>query len=76
MIPLEAAHAEGIRLWWQLLREAGKRHVLSLAGLAVLGTLLDAGGLGLAVTIGWRDRPAQAPAGRTSLPNSHTPAPK
>ena len=51
MIPLEAAHAEGIRLWWQLLREAGKRHVLSLAGLAVLGTLIDAGGLGLAVTV-------------------------
>ena len=49
MIPLQAANAEGIRLWWQLLREAGKRHVLSLAGLALLGTLLDAGGLGLAV---------------------------
>jgi len=49
VIPLQAANAEGIRLWWQLLREAGKRHVLSLAGLALLGTLLDAGGLGLAV---------------------------
>ena len=51
MIPVQAVQAEGIRLWWQLLREAGKRHVLSLAGLALLGTLLDASGLGLAVTV-------------------------
>lgn len=51
MIPLQAPHAEGIRLWWQLLREAGKRHGLSLAGLALLATLLEASGLGLAVTV-------------------------
>ena len=51
VIPLQVPHAEGIRLWWQLLREAGKRHGLSLAGLALLGTLLEASGLGLAVTV-------------------------
>jgi ABC-type transport system involved in cytochrome bd biosynthesis fused ATPase/permease subunit len=51
VLPLQAPHAEGIRLWWQLLREAGKRHALGLAGLALLGTLLEASGLGLAVSV-------------------------
>jgi len=51
VLPLQAPHAEGIRLWWQLLREAGKRHAISLAGLALLGTLLEASGLGLAVSV-------------------------
>jgi ABC-type siderophore export system fused ATPase/permease subunit len=51
VISLQAPHAEGIRLWWQLVREAGKRHALSLAGLALVGTLLEASGLGLAVSV-------------------------
>jgi ABC-type transport system involved in cytochrome bd biosynthesis fused ATPase/permease subunit len=41
----------GIRLWGALVREAGWRHGLSLAALALLGTLLEASGLGLAVTV-------------------------
>jgi hypothetical protein len=41
----------GIRLWGELVREAGWRHGLSLAALALLGTLLEASGLGLAVTV-------------------------
>jgi len=42
---------KGIRLWVALLREAGWRHGLSLAALALLGTLLEASGLGLAVSV-------------------------
>lgn len=58
MIPLQVPPAEGIRLWWQLLREAGKRHLLSLAGLAETVLL---GGKGLATGAGLGGRPPAGP---------------
>lgn len=84
MSPFQVLSAEGIRLWWLLVREAGKRHALSLAGLALLGTLLEAGGLGLAVAVllggarGWSGaalegsvHPARAcPAWRLARPSA------